>query len=89
VARNDAMPQDFIAVKKKHKLKKRWIHTRRFSKHLSVNFEISLEKVVRKYCRRWLVEKGIAEQIEVYSSRFSRILGSGFNMKICVHFKLS
>lgn len=30
------------------------------------DFEIPLEKVVRKYCRRWLVEKGIAEQIEFF-----------------------
>jgi hypothetical protein len=30
------------------------------------DFEISLEKVVRKYARRWLVEKGIAEQIDFF-----------------------
>jgi hypothetical protein len=30
------------------------------------DFEISLEKVVRKYFRRWLVEKGIAEQIDFF-----------------------
>ena len=30
------------------------------------DFDIPLEKVVRKYCRRWLVEKGIAEQIEFF-----------------------
>ncbi|MDR0604544.1 MAG: transposase [Bacteroidales bacterium] len=30
------------------------------------DFELSVEKVVRKYCRRWLVEKGIAEQIDFF-----------------------
>jgi hypothetical protein len=30
------------------------------------DFEMPLEKVVRKYCRRWLVEKGIAEQIDFF-----------------------
>lgn len=30
------------------------------------DFEISVEKVVRKYCRRWLIEKGISEQIEFF-----------------------
>lgn len=30
------------------------------------DFEISLETVVRKYARRWLVEKGISEQIEFF-----------------------
>jgi hypothetical protein len=30
------------------------------------DFEIPAEKVVRKYCRRWLVEKGIAEQIDFF-----------------------
>lgn len=30
------------------------------------DFEISLEDVVRKYARRWLVEKGISEQIEFF-----------------------
>ncbi len=33
---------------------------------LTNDFDIPLEKVVRKYCRRWLVEKGIAEQIEFF-----------------------
>lgn len=28
--------------------------------------EIDVEAVIRKYCRRWLVEKGIAEQIEFF-----------------------
>jgi hypothetical protein len=27
---------------------------------------LPLEKVVRKYCRRWPVEKGIAEQIDFF-----------------------
>jgi uncharacterized protein YdcH (DUF465 family) len=27
------------------------------------DFDIKIEKVIRKYCRRWLVEKGISEQI--------------------------
>lgn len=30
------------------------------------DFDISMEKVVRKYCRRWIVEKGISEQIEFF-----------------------
>ena len=30
------------------------------------DFEISLQTVVRKYARRWLVEKGISEQIEFF-----------------------
>ncbi|MDR1342630.1 MAG: transposase [Prevotellaceae bacterium] len=30
------------------------------------DFEMPLKKVVRKYCRRWLVEKGIAEQIDFF-----------------------
>jgi hypothetical protein len=34
---------------------------------ISNDFEMPLEKVVRKYCRRWLVEKGIAEQLDFFS----------------------
>jgi hypothetical protein len=30
------------------------------------DFDISTEKIVRKYCRRWLVEKGICEQIDFF-----------------------
>jgi hypothetical protein len=30
------------------------------------DFDISTEKVVRKYARRWIVEKGISEQIEFF-----------------------
>ncbi|TAN12210.1 MAG: hypothetical protein EPN37_15845 [Chitinophagaceae bacterium] len=30
------------------------------------DFEISVEKVVRRYCRRWLIEKDISEQIEFF-----------------------
>jgi hypothetical protein len=30
------------------------------------DFGISTEKVVRKYCRRWIVEKGISEQIDFF-----------------------
>lgn len=30
------------------------------------DFDISTDKVVRKYCRRWIVEKGISEQIEFF-----------------------
>ena len=30
------------------------------------DFDLPVEKVVRKYCRRWLVEKGIAEQIDFF-----------------------
>ena len=33
---------------------------------LSNDFDIPLETLVRKYCRRWLVEKGIAEQIDFF-----------------------
>ncbi len=30
------------------------------------DFDISLEKLVRKYTRRWIIEKGISEQIEFF-----------------------
>jgi hypothetical protein len=30
------------------------------------DFEMPVEKIVRKYCRRWLVEKGIDEQIDFF-----------------------
>jgi len=30
------------------------------------DFDINTDKVVRKYCRRWIVEKGISEQIEFF-----------------------
>lgn len=30
------------------------------------DFDMSIDKVVRKYCRRWLIEKGISEQIEFF-----------------------
>ena len=33
---------------------------------LSNDFEMPVEAVVRKYCRRWLVEKGIAQQIDFF-----------------------
>jgi hypothetical protein len=33
---------------------------------LTNDFDLTLEKVVRKYSRRWLVEKGIAEQIDFF-----------------------
>ena len=33
---------------------------------LSNDFEISMEHLVRKYSRRWLVEKGIAQQIDFF-----------------------
>jgi hypothetical protein len=33
---------------------------------LSNDFEISVEALVRKYSRRWLVEKGIAQQIDFF-----------------------
>lgn len=33
---------------------------------ISNDFEISTEKIVRKYARRWLVEKTISEQIEFF-----------------------
>jgi hypothetical protein len=33
---------------------------------LTNDFELTIEAIVRKYCRRWLVEKGIAEQIEFF-----------------------
>jgi len=33
---------------------------------LTNDFDLPLETVIRKYCRRWLVEKGIAEQIDFF-----------------------
>ena len=30
------------------------------------DFDMATEKIVRKYCRRWIVEKGISEQIEFF-----------------------
>jgi hypothetical protein len=33
---------------------------------LTNDFDLSVEAIVRKYCRRWLVEKGIAEQIDFF-----------------------
>ena len=33
---------------------------------LTNEFDLSAEAIVRKYCRRWLVEKGIAEQIDFF-----------------------
>ena len=33
---------------------------------LTNEFDLSVEAIVRKYCRRWLVEKGIAEQIDFF-----------------------
>jgi hypothetical protein len=33
---------------------------------ISNDFDLPLESVIRKYCRRWLVEKGISEQIEFF-----------------------
>ena len=33
---------------------------------LSNDFDMPIEAVIRKYCRRWLVEKGIAEQIDFF-----------------------
>ena len=30
------------------------------------DFDIKVEKIVRKYCQRWIVEKGISEQIEFF-----------------------
>ena len=30
------------------------------------DFELSTQDIIRKYCRRWLVEKGISEQIEFF-----------------------
>jgi transposase len=30
------------------------------------DFQMTVEKIVRKYCRRWLVEKGIDEQIDFF-----------------------
>jgi hypothetical protein len=33
---------------------------------LSNDFELSIEAIVRKYSRRWLVEKGISEQIDFF-----------------------
>ena len=33
---------------------------------LTNDFDLSVESIVRKYSRRWLVEKGIAEQIDFF-----------------------
>ena len=33
---------------------------------ISNDFDISLEQIVRKYCRRWLIEKSISEQIDFF-----------------------
>lgn len=33
---------------------------------ISNDFDIPLEQIVRKYCRRWLVEKSIAEQVDFF-----------------------
>jgi transposase len=33
---------------------------------LTNDFELSIEKIVRKYSRRWIVEKGISEQIDFF-----------------------
>jgi hypothetical protein len=33
---------------------------------LTNDFDMPVEAVIRKYCRRWLVEKGIAEQIDFF-----------------------
>jgi len=33
---------------------------------LTNDFDMTVDVVVRKYCRRWLVEKGIAEQIDFF-----------------------
>lgn len=30
------------------------------------DFELSIDLLIRKYCRRWLVEKGISEQVEFF-----------------------
>jgi hypothetical protein len=48
------------------------------------DFDITTEKVVRKYCRRWIVEKGISEQIEFF--HLNRISSS---MVIKVDFDLT
>jgi len=48
------------------------------------DFELSSEKIVRKYCRRWIVEKGISEQIEFF--HLNRISSS---MVIKVDFDLT
>jgi transposase len=33
---------------------------------LTNDFELKLEKIIRKYSKRWLIEKGISEQIEFF-----------------------
>lgn len=48
------------------------------------DFDITAEKIVRKYCRRWIVEKGISEQIEFF--HLNRISSS---MVIKVDFDLT
>jgi len=33
---------------------------------ITYNFDLTIEFVIRKYCKRWLVEKGIFEQIDFF-----------------------
>lgn len=54
------------------------------------DFDMKRDEIVRKYCRRWLVEKGIAEQIEFF--HLNRVTSSmvikvdfDFTMTILAH----
>lgn len=54
------------------------------------DFEISTHEIVRKYCRRWLIEKGISEQIEFFhlnrlSSSMVIKVDFDFTMTIAAH----
>lgn len=48
------------------------------------DFNLEVDQIVRKYCRRWLVEKGISEQVEFF--HLNRVSSS---MVIKVDFDLS
>lgn len=54
------------------------------------DFELSATEIVRKYCRRWIVEKGISEQIEFFhlnrvSSSMVIKVDFDFTMTILAH----
>jgi hypothetical protein len=54
---------------------------------LTNDFELPVEAVVRKYSRRWLVEKGIAEQIEFFhlnSVSSSMVIKVDFDMVMTI-----
>ena len=48
------------------------------------DFDISVEAVVRKYSRRWLVEKGIAEHIDFF--HLNRVSSSMVILVLCTKY---